>query len=671
LDLETLAKIDTQVSNLYGLSVRGCVWISSTAAYSDSVSGLPLVLSGGSSGGAGLLVNSHHDGVELALELSLLLGHFVSRGAGLEELESVVGGLHDGLNVHLGEVLSEVAVLEGLSHLVAVVLDLVFHLDLLALGIILMLELLGVVDHLLDLLFGETSLIVSDSDALSLSGGLIGGGDVEDTIGINLKSDLNLRSTTGCGRDSDKVELSELMVISGHLTLTLENLNFDAWLVINSGGEFLHLLGGDGGVSGDDDGHDGSVGLNTLGKRGDIEEEEILDGLGTLTGEDGGLDGSTEGDGLIGVDGSVKLLAAEEVLEHGLDLGDSSGTTNKDDFVDLVLGDLGIGEDGLDGRHALEELGHAKLLELSTGDVDVEVLTIGESLTEDFRGMGGGQNSLGLLTLSSKTTKSSGVAGDVDAGRLLESGNAEVDKDVVEILTTEMGVTIGGLDLEDTILNLEEGDIESATTEIEDENVLLTLALFVETVSDSGSGGLVDDSLDGETSDGTGILGGLSLGVIEVSGDSDDSVVDGLSEVSLGDFLHLDEDHSGDLLSLELLGLTLEVDLDEGLLRGSGDDLERPEGHVGLDGLVAKLATDESLGIEDSVGGVSGGLVLGRVTDETLLLSEGDVRGGGVDTLIVGDNFDLVVLPHTDARVGGSEIDSDCWRGHCFVVFLF
>jgi len=234
-----------------------------------------------------------------------------------------------------------------------------------------------------------------------------------------------------------------------------------------------------------------------------------------------------------------------------------------------------------------------------------------------------------------------------------------------------MGVTIGGLDLEDTILNLEEGDIESATTEIEDENVLLTLALFVETVSDSGSGGLVDDSLDGETSDGTGILGGLSLGVIEVSGDSDDSVVDGLSEVSLGDFLHLDEDHSGDLLSLELLGLTLEVDLDEGLLRGSGDDLERPEGHVGLDGLVAKLATDESLGIEDSVGGVSGGLVLGRVTDETLLLSEGDVRGGGVDTLIVGDNFDLVVLPHTDARVGGSEIDSDCWRGHCFVVFLF
>ena len=59
-----------------------------------------------------------------------------------------------------------------------------------------------------------------------------------------------------------------------------------------------------------------------------------------------------------------------------------------------------------------------------------------------------------------------------------------------------MGVTVGGLDLEDTVLDFEEGDIEGATTEIEDENVLLTLTLFVETVSDSGGGGLVDDTGD-------------------------------------------------------------------------------------------------------------------------------------------------------------------------------
>ena len=188
-----------------------------------------------------------------------------------------------------------------------------------------------------------------------------------------------------------------------------------------------------------------------------------------------------------------------------------------------------------------------------------------------------------------------------------------------------MGVAVGGLDLEDAVLNGEEGHIEGATTEIEDEHVLLTFSLFVEAVSDSGGGGLVDDTGHVEASNGAGILGGLSLGVVEVSRDGNDSSSDGLSEISLSDFLHLGEDHGGDFLSLELLLLTLEVDLDEGLLVGAGDDLERPEGGVALDSLVAKLATDETLGIEDSVGGVSGSLVLGGVTDETLLFSEGDV----------------------------------------------
>jgi len=46
--------------------------------------------------------------------------------------------------------------------------------------------------------------------------------------------------------------------------------------------------------------------------------------------------------------------------------------------------------------------------------------------------------------------------------------------------------------------------------------------LLVETVSKSGGSGLVNDSEDIKTSNGTGILGGLSLGVVEVCGNGDD-----------------------------------------------------------------------------------------------------------------------------------------------------
>jgi hypothetical protein len=59
-----------------------------------------------------------------------------------------------------------------------------------------------------------------------------------------------------------------------------------------------------------------------------------------------------------------------------------------------------------------------------------------------------------------------------------------------------MGVTVGGFDLKDTFFNGKEGDIESSTTKIENENVSLIGLLSIKTVGDSGSGWLVDNSQD-------------------------------------------------------------------------------------------------------------------------------------------------------------------------------
>ena len=130
--------------------------------------------------------------------------------------------------------------------------------------------------------------------------------------------------------------------------------------------------------------------------------------------------------------------------------------------------------------------------------------------------MGRRKNSLGLLALGSETTHGTGVALDVNTRLLLEGSDAEVDEDIVEVLTTKMGVTIGGLNFEDAVLDSKERHVKSATTKIEDEHIALALALLVETVGNGGGGGLVDDTLDVEASDGTGVLGGLTLRVVEV-----------------------------------------------------------------------------------------------------------------------------------------------------------
>ena len=174
-----------------------------------------------------------------------------------------------------------------------------------------------------------------------------------------------------------------------------------------------------------------------------------------------------------------------------------------------------------------------------------------------------------------------------------------------------MGVTVGGLNLEDTFLNGEEGDIESTTSKIEDEDVLLLSGLLVKTVGNGSGGWLVDDSKNLDTSDLTSILGGLSLLIVEVSWDGNNSLVDFLTTVLDGNFLHLGEDHGGDFLSLELLDLILVVNDDHWSSIRGRLDLEWPELDVILDGLVMEVSSDESLGIENSVEWVSSGLILG------------------------------------------------------------
>jgi hypothetical protein len=222
-----------------------------------------------------------------------------------------------------------------------------------------------------------------------------------------------------------------------------------------------------------------------------------------------------------------------------------------------------------------------------------------------------------------------------------------------------MGVTSGGLDGEDTTLDVEEGHIESSTTKIEDEDVALLGGLSgTETVGDGSGSGLVDDTEDVETGNGTSILGGLTLVVVEVGRDGNDSLLNALAKLGLGNLLHLDENHGGDFLGGETLGLAEVLDLDDGVAVVV-DDLEGPRLDVGLDGRVVESPTNETLGIENSVAGVERSLVFRSITDQTLLLGEGNERRSNTVTLLVGNNLNTGALVDGDTGVGGTKIDTD------------
>jgi hypothetical protein len=70
-----------------------------------------------------------------------------------------------------------------------------------------------------------------------------------------------------------------------------------------------------------------------------------------------------------------------------------------------------------------------------------------------------------------------------------------VDEMVVEVLTTQVGVTSSGLHLEDTLLDGQKGHIKGSSSKIENEDVTLTDDFLVKTIGNGSSSGQIDSAV--------------------------------------------------------------------------------------------------------------------------------------------------------------------------------
>ena len=205
---------------------------------------------------------------------------------------------------------------------------------------------------------------------LFLTGTQILGGYIYDTVGIDIKGNLDLRDASGCGSNTVQSELSQRFVISGKLSLTLYHIDIHRALIVSRRREDLTLLGRDRGISLDQSGSHAAHGLDGKGQRSNIQKQDL-----TCTGiacQLAALYGSAQSHTLIGVQILGGLLACQ--LFHLILYGrDSGGTAYQKHLTDICVGQPRILHCILyRNRGALYQL-KCQLIEFCPGQVHVKM----------------------------------------------------------------------------------------------------------------------------------------------------------------------------------------------------------------------------------------------------------------------------------------------------------
>mmetsp|Transcript_11269 Transcript_11269/g.26113 ORF Transcript_11269/g.26113 Transcript_11269/m.26113 type:complete len:151 (-) Transcript_11269:144-596(-) len=147
------------------------------------------------------------------------------------------------------------------------------------------------------------------------------------------------------------------------------------------------------------------------------------------------------------------------------------------------------------------------------------------------------------------------VLGNVDFLRL-EFLDVVLHHPLVEIFSAQVRISVCGNHFENTPVNVEESNIKSTTPKIKYENDGV-LNVLVETIGNGSRRWLVDDTFHGQPSNRTGILGRLSLSIIEIGRYRNHSMVHIMAQVGFCSRLHLGQDHCGDLLGCKGVNLSL------------------------------------------------------------------------------------------------------------------
>ena len=374
-----------------------------------------------------------------------------------------------------------------------------------------------------------------------------------------------------------------------------------------------------------------------------------------VTGENTALNCSTSSNDFVGVDALMGFFA-EDFFCFFLSAGHSCHTADEDDFVDTGLGNSGVAETVFAGFDSAFDQTIAESFQFSSGKSLLKVertgLVHGDEGQVDFTAHAGGKFTLCLFSSFFQSLKSLRIFLQVNTIFFQEAVCQPVNDDCVKVVTAEVGVSICSFHFEHAVSDFENGDIECTAAKVIDCNGFFFL-IFVDTVSKSCGGGFVDDTFDVKTCDSTGVFSCLSLAVVEVSRDGDDSFGDFFTEICFSIIFELLQDHCGDFRRRVFLAVNFNASIAVGCF---GDGVRNAFCfflHIRI------FHTHQTFNGENCIFRVCDSLTFCSLTNQTFtIFCECNDRGSCVCSFCVRNDFERSVIHHSHAAVCGSQVNT-------------
>ena len=233
---------------------------------------------------------------------------------------------------------------------------------------------------------------------------------------------------------------------------------------------------------------------------------------------------------------------------------------------------------------------------------------------------------------------------EIDAFLLLELCRKEFNDRRIKIFAAKECITVGRFDFEHTVTDFENRDVKRTAAKVIHRDQFAVILL--KPVGECGSCWLIDNTQHFKASNLSGILGCLTLGIVEICRNRNHGLRHGFTKIALGGFLHLLQSERADLRRRIIFAACFDPSI-AGLTLGDGVG---DEAHIFLCHRIIETTANQALYRKDRIFRISDGLPLGRLTDEALtVFGKGYDRRGCPRAFGIFNHLGLAALHHCNA----------------------